>query len=894
MARISIFIFCIFITFSTTFGQNTDAVFQKKLSVFKTEDSLAKWIDSRVDFALIQPSERLLFLMQTNKLAWRAPKTQQENESWLFLLVNQGYYQLQNGDILASITCYENAYEFSEKHPTGLDIEEYILKPLSNNYTRLGDYERAIYIQKRSLNLALKQNKLDLATSAYCNLSTSYRSKNDLRNAEQSALAGLKIADKKSAIYGLLLSNMADISNENKDYAKAEGFVSTAIRHLKLQKLNSSTAYWLLSAYTLAGDIQLNQENLESAKNFYKNAQKLIYSLLGGGRKRELTYLINQLGSVYLVQKDYQQALSQYNQALIYLLPEFKLLKPNDLPDERTLFGENKLQAALMGKAEVLARLGDKKQSLQASILAFAVAEELRKEYTYDVSKERLQAESKALAELVIEKSYELWVKTKDAVYANHILMFSEQTKSRILFDELNASQSSDSKRKKNPLQQQKIKIQQLLSYYQKQKQSNSNTVILKKIADLEFQLSSLQKQLNQKNPSLTLKATQILQKIPVEKQAIIFFCGDRNSYMIIANHHKVSQVIKLGTTKQLSASVGHYLEKYFYNGPAEMINNPQAFYNASNNIQKLLFSQVNINNQKVLLIKDGILNFLPFESLITESGVAKNVAQWPFLIKKVEISYGFSLSSIPSVKRSKTAYRYQFTGIFLSRTGSSKNEIPAVVAEYDALKRFIKGDFFKNEDATVDNFKQAINHSDILHLSSHSYLTDSLKEPVLELYHDRFYLLELASQQKVPELVVLSACQTADGAYLSGEGVLSFSRGFIAAGSKGVISSLWNVNDQSGADLMVNYYRTLLQRKTTAGTLAKTKLQWLKQKHKNQMVLLPYYWDSLIYTGEDFGVTIEEPGHFLVYSGVSLSILLGIVVFFYRKKRLNISPTRG
>ena len=200
-----------------------------------------------------------------------------------------------------------------------------------------------------------------------------------------------------------------------------------------------------------------------------------------------------------------------------------------------------------------------------------------------------------------------------------------------------------------------------------------------------------------------------------------------------------------------------------------------------------------------------------------------------------------------------------------------------------------------KNEDATVGGFTQAIGRSDILHLSSHSYLTASLKEPVLELYKSKFYLLELASQQKVPELVVLSACQTADGAYLSGEGVLSFSRGFIAAGSKGVISSLWNVNDQSAADLMVNYYQNLFQSKTTAGTLAKTKLQWLKQKHKNQMVLLPYYWDSLIYTGEDLVVILVKPNQNLIYIVIPVFLgLLAVAVFFYRKRKLNISPARS
>src|SRR5690606_15617809 len=114
-------------------------------------------------------------------------------------------------------------------------------------------------------------------------------------------------------------------------------------------------------------------------------------------------------------------------------------------------------------------------ESLKASILAFDVSELLRKEYTYNVSKEQLQAESKALAELVIEKAYSLWLTTKETSYANNILLFSEKTKSRILFDELSANRQTNELIKKNPLLQQKIKTQQLLSYYQKQQQNHPN-----------------------------------------------------------------------------------------------------------------------------------------------------------------------------------------------------------------------------------------------------------------------------------------------------------------------------------------------------------------------------------------------------------------------------------
>src|SRR5690606_31165083 len=107
----------------------------------------------------------------------------------------------------------------------------------------------------------------------------------------------------------------------------------------------------------------------------------------------------------------------------------------------------------------------------------------------------------------------------------------------------------------------------------------------------------------------------------------------------------------------------------------------------------------------------------------------------------------------------------------------------------------------------------------------------------------------------------------------------------------KGVISSLWNVNDKSAADLMVNYYKNLQFTGSTAGVLTKTKLAWLNQKHKNQMVLLPYYWDSLIYTGEDFSVALSKPNHIMIYALVSILILCIVGIYFYRYRKLNIAP---
>lgn len=97
-------------------------------------------------------------------------------------------------------------------------------------------------------------------------------------------------------------------------------------------------------------------------------------------------------------------------------------------------------------------------------------------------------------------------------------------------------------------------------------------------------------------------------------------------------------------------------------------------------------------------------------------------------------------------------------------------------------------------------------------------------------------------------ELVVLSACQTALGKDVRGEGLFGLTRGFIHAGAKQVVSSLWKVDDSATADLMELFYKELLVNGQPApSALQKAKIELRKQKRWQR----PFYWAGFIIQGD-------------------------------------------
>ncbi len=108
-------------------------------------------------------------------------------------------------------------------------------------------------------------------------------------------------------------------------------------------------------------------------------------------------------------------------------------------------------------------------------------------------------------------------------------------------------------------------------------------------------------------------------------------------------------------------------------------------------------------------------------------------------------------------------------------------------------------------------------------------------------LYVEEIYSLKLNA-----DLVTLSACETGLGKVVRGEGIIGLTRGFLYAGAKNVVVSLWKVADNSTADLIIDFHANLLKKKSKSQALQASKLKLLKNKQYSH----PYFWSSFVLIG--------------------------------------------
>jgi CHAT domain-containing protein/Tfp pilus assembly protein PilF len=140
-------------------------------------------------------------------------------------------------------------------------------------------------------------------------------------------------------------------------------------------------------------------------------------------------------------------------------------------------------------------------------------------------------------------------------------------------------------------------------------------------------------------------------------------------------------------------------------------------------------------------------------------------------------------------------------------------------------------------------------------------------------------------------DLVVLSACQTALGKDVRGEGLIGLTRGFMYAGASTVVASLWKVDDEATAELMKQFYVNMLRRGLPPAAALREAQNVIRQRPEWSS---PHYWAAFTLQGE-YREVIRPPRDSLIVSAygalewaTAVLMLAGGAAWLYRRRKLK------
>ena len=264
-------------------------------------------------------------------------------------------------------------------------------------------------------------------------------------------------------------------------------------------------------------------------------------------------------------------------------------------------------------------------------------------------------------------------------------------------------------------------------------------------------------------------------------------------------------------------------------------------------------------------IIPDRSLWTLPFQALMTDGG--------EHVIERAPLFYAPSLSVLAGPAASHPSHeaptilaignpdvdantKREVTAVHrdaaLGRLPDAEREVRELGRLYGARATIRTG-----MAAAESSLKRDADRFDVVHLATHGIIDDRFpmySALLLAGSESEDGLLEAREIMSLPlhaELVVLSACDTARGAVMDGEGVISLSWAILATGCPRTIGTQWRVGSAAAASLMVAFHRRLATRASVdhvAASLREAQLEMLRSRYYAH----PYYWAGFVMVGRE------------------------------------------
>jgi CHAT domain-containing protein len=854
------------------FGQNS----------LMPEDKIYNAIDA---YSANPKVEGLQNLTKVDYDFWKNSKRKTKNELLAIVVLNcnKGYYENKFGKTNQAISSYEKAWQVYQKNKlSSYDITEFCLKPLGNLYTIMGDYDNAENTIKQYYYLAETEKNQAQKIAAILNLSNVYQNTGRINEAIDLLEKTIK-TEKLSAVQkGILLNNLGNnymVSSKGflinpEPFAKAENCFKTAIKLLKKEKNQSET---LSNCYRNLAAFNIHWQHFDKANEYFAMAKKLIFQTENQD-SRTIAKLYYEEASLLFEQKKYAEASTIISSVFKILIPNYSN-KKNILPNPNSLYAETILLDALDLQAAILLEQNQAKKALEAYTLSFQIEELFSNLLVYENSKIINQIRIRNRTEKCINIYDFLYQKENKIAYIESAFQLSERTKSGVLKSYLS--------NKKIATREETLHLEQIQNWSNeivKEQQkgdlanvSKINEAIIKQ-NELMLSLKKIREK-NQVNSAENIDLKSLYSKLEKDKAIMVeYFSGFEKMYIFtLAN-----QRIKLDFYWDNHTATPKIISFLDYFSDANKITDNISGYNHyGNSLYKMLKLPTNSTYQNLIIIPDGILNFLPFEALITKESNTTNFAQMHYLLNDFRIAYNSSADFYLNGKSPSTDKK-TVLGIFpiFEKTAS---ELTFSKAEMQSIKNNFDGKFFDNSNATFNNFKMNATNYSILHLSTHATSGDTETPASIKFYDQEILYSELYNLNINPDLVVLSACETGIGKLYKSEGTMSVARGFQFAGAQNLLFSLWKVNDYTTSVFMANFYKNIKNGESYVEANANAKLAFLKDKSISNAKKSPYYWSAFVYYG---GIEAAEKSINYYFYIFGLLILIGLFLVFKRFRK--------
>lgn len=788
--------------------------------------------------------------------------------------------------------------------------EAIALSGLGQAYQAVGKYKTAAMYYEKALSLEESIGALDLVAVTAVNLATVYRSDKKHEQALKYFDRALKLsqaAGKRRSEANALIEIALVYASQNR-HAEATNLYRKAQQFYKAIGDRRGQAV-ALNSY---GDILLESGKNQEALDAYNQALSFIEGVKDDDT---LTATLLNLARAH-------QALGNYQTGLSYIERSLKVIEDVragvGIPDMRTSYFSGVRQHYDLGK-DILMQLDRERPGEGFAERAFLVSEKSRARSLVDLVREsRSELRDGASAEL-LAREREVGGSIRElAAYKSELSLDNkgdsiEAAEVDHRLTELDAAyQEIQAELRKQNLQQSPRVDFELQDVAQVQKELQGDTMLLEySLGDKRSYLWTI--------TSDSFNVYTLPDRKTIED-------ATKNLYELMTARQKLAET----TDEAYQANVDEADRLY----PVK-----------ARELSQMLLGQVaeQLGNKRLIFVTEGMLQLAQFESLPPPGSIPAGPGEpGKYLVQQHEIvtlpsmstllalrvahsrpaSHGRVVAVIADPVFSSSDDRVTSRGLSptVAHAASSPSEQPSARGmlrggslarlvhsseEADAISTMApRGTVMiaKGFDASRETaMSSRVGEYQIVHFATHGFVDNEhpeLSGIVLTMVDQQgvtkngiMPLHDIYSLNLSAELTVLSACETALGENVKGEGLVGLTHSFMSAGSKSVVASLWKVDDQATAVLMSHFYKAiLLDGLAPAAALRAAKLKMMQDKRWSA----PYYWAGFVFQGDYEGhINVSSNSNLpLVVALLSLVLILSGLFIFLRFRRRS-SPAQ-